>query len=301
MLEITEIEKWLATIKSPKLKNGYEDFDYEKSYRGESTDQEERVPDIEYYYNNDVLVDKKPLKHLENPVIAKFRYNSSNQSINLDEQQTQLTMNRTGVSSDVNFHRQTSNDVVNLMRNFASLQIQYDAMETELTLLRNSTATNNYAIDWRITNVAQQRKEYGHGKDVFSPIFCCYAIGGYCYQLRLYWNGRSDASIHDLSLYISLVTGPYDDRLEWPFNKRACISIIDHPTKAGSKVSSKTKTLHSASVMAFFKDLGRPGLNNTKGWGWRSFMKKNMLDDNRHNFVHNDSMTIRVTFEDEPI
>ena len=60
----------------------------------------------------------------------------------------------------------------------------------------------------------------------YSPPFFAYE-GGYALCLRVYTSGTDDGKGTHISVYLHLMKGPHDDKLQWPMRAKYAINLID--------------------------------------------------------------------------
>lgn len=101
----------------------------------------------------------------------------------------------------------------------------------------------------------------------------------------------------NLSLFIHMMRGDYDDTLNWPFFGQITLSLI-HPTNSKQTISLKMQS--SAVAEAFrrcsFENYGNevPPLN-PKGFGYTEFVA--IEDVLQNGFIKNDTIVIKIIVE----
>lgn len=109
--------------------------------------------------------------------------------------------------------------------------------------------------------------------------------------------GRINISTDDrnLSLFIHIMRGDYDDTLNWPFSGHITLSLI-HPTNPTQTICLKTQSSAESEAFrrcSFENDDNEVPRCNTIGFGYTEFVS---IDDVFQNgFIKNDTIVIKIT------
>ncbi|KAL4225683.1 TNF receptor-associated factor 6 [Mactra antiquata] len=144
---------------------------------------------------------------------------------------------------------------------------------------------------WKIKNYFKLRREAERGEITAvhsNSFYSCYY--GYKLCIRVNLNGVDSARGTHLSLFIHFMQGEYDDLLEWPFNGRIVLTVIDQNPICEQR-NDISETLLSKSNLAAFQ---RPtSARNHKGFGYMEFLPLNVIDGST--YVKNDTLIIKAT------
>ena len=136
------------------------------------------------------------------------------------------------------------------------------------------------------------QKKQGN-KDWYSPGFHT-SPGGYKMRLWVYPNGNDDGQGTHVSCYICLMSGKYDDTLEWPFQGEVTIELLN---QLEDKNHKKHYILYNESVSEEYKQRVPKG-ELVGGWGYPRFISHSELEYNpiiNCQYLKDDSLYFRVS------
>lgn len=143
---------------------------------------------------------------------------------------------------------------------------------------------------WKIKNYFKLRRDAEKGEITAvhsNSFYSCYY--GYKLCIRVNLNGVDSARGTHLSLFIHFMQGEYDDLLEWPFNGRIVLTIIDQNPICELR-NDISETLLSKPNLAAFQ---RPNsTRNHKGFGYMEFLPLSVIDGS--SYIKNDTLIIKA-------
>ena len=100
--------------------------------------------------------------------------------------------------------------------------------ELELQLQASLASTHNGAFLWRIPEVRRRIRDakIGHITSIYSPPFYT-GRNGYKMCIRAYLNGDGTGEGTHLSIFFVLMRGEYDPLLQWPFQSKVSLILVD--------------------------------------------------------------------------
>ena len=153
-------------------------------------------------------------------------------------------------------------------------------IEKRLWLLENSSTTGHYM--WKIENFSRRLREAREGKlDHFVSAPFNVDSFGYRLCLAVYPNGE-DSGGTDLSVFVIIMKGAYDEVLDWPFALPVNITLLGKHLKVLKR--NITPTLHQACFR-------RPQAQMNPGFGFPQFCNLSLL---KEEYLHNDTLFILV-------
>ena len=123
-----------------------------------------------------------------------------------------------------------------LQTSLANIQCDFDNMKEEMVELKALAVSNSAfcsgKLTWRISNVRRRLEEAQLGRKVkmFSQPFYT-KPDGYKMCLVAYLNGRGAGEGTHLSVYFAVMKGDYDPVLQWPFEHRINLILVDQDKK----------------------------------------------------------------------
>ena len=151
-----------------------------------------------------------------------------------------------------------------MQQNIEDLKKENQELRQEVKELR--TQKLGLPIEFRVNN--------SEG-DVFLPSFFSHSHG-YQMCIKVYPNGIGDGKGTHVSVFTSLMRGPYDDHLKWPFRGEITVQIVnqagDH-THVVNTISYNDKSPDEISGRVFDKESGG-------GWGFQEFIAYTDLEFN---------------------
>ena len=137
-----------------------------------------------------------------------------------------------------------------------------------------------------------QRKQ--NNEHWYSPGFYT-SPGGYKMCLCVYLNGDDDGQDTHVSCYIYLMTGKYDDTLEWPFQGEVTIELLN---QLEDENHEKSIICYNELTPEECKQRVPKGKKNTKGWGIPEFIPHSELKYDpitNCQYLKDDSLYFRVS------
>ena len=123
----------------------------------------------------------------------------------------------------------------------------------------------------------------------YSPAFYS-SPGGYKMCLRVNANGYCEASGTYVSCFVCLMSGEYDDTLEWPFQGEVTIELLNQLEDKNHK--KKTTSFNKSTPLeASQKVVGKA---YDKGWGYPKFIAHSELSLNSSPYLKDDTLYFRV-------
>ena len=106
------------------------------------------------------------------------------------------------------------------------LMVQYS--ELEIQLHASLVSTHNGALLWKIPEVRRRIRDAKIGRvtSIYSPPFYT-GRNGYKMCIRAYLNGDGSGEGTHLSIYFVLMMGKYDALLQWPFESKVSLILVD--------------------------------------------------------------------------
>ena len=100
--------------------------------------------------------------------------------------------------------------------------------ELELQLQASLASTHNGAFLWRIPEVRRRIHDAKMGRiiSIYSPPFYT-GRNGYKMCIRAYLNGDGTGEGTHLSIFFVLMRGEYDPLLQWPFESKVSLILVD--------------------------------------------------------------------------
>ena len=153
--------------------------------------------------------------------------------------------------------------------------------ELELQLQASLASTHNGAFLWRIPEVQRRIRDAKIGRitSIYSPPFYT-GRNGYKMCIRAYLNGDGTGEGTHLSVFFVLMKGEYDPLLQWPFESKVSLILVDQdhtkhlvqtfkPNAQSSSFQKPKTDMNVASGCPEFADLSI--LENT------SYVKDNVM------------------------
>ena len=179
--------------------------------------------------------------------------------------------------------KQVEDKVLEVERTLNVLSVHHS--ELELQLQASLASTHNGAFLWRIPEVCRKIQDAITGRitSIYSPPFYT-GRNGYKMCIRAYLNGDGTGEGTHLSIFFVLMRGEYDPLLQWPFEPRVSLILVDQD-HLKHIVQSFMPDLQSGS----FK---RPVSDMNVASGCPNFAKLSILD--HPSYVKEDVMYIKA-------
>ena len=126
-------------------------------------------------------------------------------------------------SADV---KQLEEKVLEVERTLNVISVHHS--ELELQLQASLASTHNGAFLWRIPEVRRRIRDAKIGRitSIYSPPFYT-GRNGYKMCIRAYLNGDGSGEGTHLSIFFVLMKGEYDPLLQWPFESKVSLILVD--------------------------------------------------------------------------
>lgn len=162
--------------------------------------------------------------------------------------------------------------------------------DLEKTVSEYEGRCGNGVYIWKIKNYRKLKldAERGEVTAVHSSSFYS-SVYGYKLCIRVNLNGVDSARGTHLSLFIHFMQGEYDDVLDWPFNGKIILTVIDQNPICELR-NHVSETLISKPNLAAFQRPQNP--RNHKGFGYMEFLPLSAMD--KMSYVRNDTLIIKA-------
>lgn len=162
--------------------------------------------------------------------------------------------------------------------------------ELEKTVSEFEGRSGNGVYIWKIKNYRKLRQEAESGEvtAIHSSSFYS-SVYGYKLCIRVNLNGVDSARGTHLSLFIHFMQGEFDDILDWPFNGRIILTVIDQNPICELR-NHVSETLLSKPNLAAFQRPQNP--RNHKGFGYMEFLPLSVID--KMAYIRNDTLIIKA-------
>ena len=140
---------------------------------------------------------------------------------------------------------------------------------------------------WKITEFARKRSEALSGKttSLYSPCFYT-SRHGYKMCARIYLNGDGIGKGNHVSVFFTIMKGPFDALLRWPFRQKVTLMWLDQNNREHVIDAFRPDPTSSS-----FK---RPTQDMNIASGCPLFMPLSQLDSQRHAYVKDDVAFLRI-------
>ena len=164
--------------------------------------------------------------------------------------------------------------------------------ELELQLQSALACNHNGTMIWRIPEVHRriQGAKIGRITSIYSPPFYT-GRNGYKMCLRAYLNGDGSGEGTHLSIFFVLMKGKYDPLLQWPFESKVSLILVDQD-HMGHLVQSFKPNSQSSSFQ-------RPKTDMNVASGCPGFADISILDNT--SYVKDDTMYIKAIVDTSKI
>ena len=193
-------------------------------------------------------------------------------------------------SYPLDYIRQVEEKVLEVERTLNILSMHHS--ELELQLQASLASTHNGAFLWRIPDMRRRIRDAKIGRitSIYSPPFYT-GKNGYKMCIRAYLNGDGSGEGTHLSIFFVLMKGEYDPLLQWPFDHKVSLVLVDQEQKK-HLVQTFKPNLQSNSFQ-------RPKSDMNVASGCPEFAKLSVLDD--PSYVKDDVMFIKAIVDTSKI
>ena len=193
-------------------------------------------------------------------------------------------------SHPMGYIRQVEEKVLEIERTLNILSMHHS--ELELQLQASLASTHNGAFLWRIPEMRRRIRDAKIGRitSIYSPPFYT-GRNGYKMCIRAYLNGDGSGEGTHLSIFFVIMRGEYDPLLQWPFDHKVSLVLVDQDLKK-HLVQTFKPNLQSNSFQ-------RPKSDMNVASGCPEFAKLSVLDD--PSYVKDDIMYIKAIVDTSKI
>ena len=193
-------------------------------------------------------------------------------------------------SNPMDYIRQVEEKTLEVERTLNILSVHHS--ELELQLQASLASTHNGAFLWRVPDMKRRIRDAKIGRitSIYSPPFYT-GRNGYKMCIRAYLNGDGSGEGTHLSIFFVLMKGEYDPLLQWPFDHKVSLVLVDQNQKK-HLVQTFKPNLQSSSFQ-------RPKSDMNVASGCPEFAKLSVLDD--PSYVKDDVMYIKAIVDTSKI
>ena len=186
--------------------------------------------------------------------------------------------------------KQVEDKVLEVERTLNVLSVHHS--ELELQLQASLASTHNGAFLWRIPEVRRRIRDAKMGRitSIYSPPFYT-GRNGYKMCIRAYLNGDGSGEGTHLSIFFVLMRGEYDPLLQWPFEPKVSLILVDQDHKKHLVQTFKPNAQSSS--------FQRPKTDMNVASGCPEFADLSVLDNTSH--VKDDVMYIKAIVDTSKI
>ncbi|XP_065899573.1 TNF receptor-associated factor 2-like isoform X2 [Dysidea avara] len=193
-------------------------------------------------------------------------------------------------SYPLEYIKQVEEKVLEVERTLNILNVHHS--ELELQLQASLASTHNGAFLWRIPEMRRRIRDAKIGRitSIYSPPFYT-GRNGYKMCIRAYLNGDGTGEETHLSIFFVLMRGEYDPLLQWPFEHKVSLILVDQDQKK-HLVQTFKPNIQSSSFQ-------RPKADMNVASGCPEFAKLSVLDN--PSYVKDDVMYIKAVVDTSKI
>ena len=149
--------------------------------------------------------------------------------------------------------------------------------------------SNCVSYVWKVPDFENLKQEAKLGKveTITSEPFYTWPQG-YKMKMRIYQNGRGDAKGSHLSIFAYIMKGEYDSILNWPFEQKIKVTLIDQQQKQ----SDRKDLSQSITPDPSWKNFQRPGEELNTGVGKQKFVSHEVLQSRR--YIVDDTIFLKI-------
>ena len=190
----------------------------------------------------------------------------------------------------MDYIRQVEEKTLEVERTLNILGVHHS--ELELQLQASLASTHNGAFLWRIPEMRRRIRDAKIGRitSIYSPPFYT-GRNGYKMCIRAYLNGDGSGEGTHLSIFFVIMKGEYDPLLQWPFDHKVSLVLVDQDQRK-HLVQTFKPNLQSNSFQ-------RPKSDMNVASGCPEFAKLSVLNDS--SYVKDDVMYIKAVVDTSKI
>ncbi len=172
-----------------------------------------------------------------------------------------------------------------IIADMRALKLKLDYMEA---------GSKNGVLVWKITEYRRRKQEEIDRKinSFYSPAFLTSDFG-YKLCLRVYFNGDGIGRDKYISVYLVIMKGNNDDELEWPFNMKCAVSLLNRKDLKKSYTENFI-TLGDGTTDAIY---GKPKMELNTPFGAPQFLSHEELE----NYLVDDSLSIKCVVTEKSL
>ncbi|MBC6401979.1 MAG: hypothetical protein GDA37_13425 [Ekhidna sp.] len=294
--ENTENKKMIKVLTMKVEEEGHESEEMIKSQVGNIIHvTDDRLSTLEQNYGKlftDVVTTKNSMSKACMQVdiftdeIEKMKRNYSSQGLRGGE----LVPYNDSCSYPLDYIKQVEEKVLEVERTLNVLNVHHS--ELELQLQASLASTHNGAFLWRVPEMRRRIRDAKIGRitSIYSPPFYT-GRNGYKMCIRAYLNGDGTGEGTHLSIFFVLMRGEYDPLLQWPFEHKVSLILVDQDQKK-HLVQTFKPNIQSSSFQ-------RPKSDMNVASGCPEFAKLSVLDN--PSYVKDDVMYIKAVVDTSTI
>ena len=193
-------------------------------------------------------------------------------------------------ANSIDYIRQVEEKTLEVERTLNILSVHHS--ELELQLQASLASTHNGAFLWRIPEMRRRIRDAKIGRitSIYSPPFYT-GRNGYKMCIRAYLNGDGSGEGTHLSIFFVIMKGEYDPLLQWPFDHKVSLVLVDQDQRK-HLVQTFKPNLQSNSFQ-------KPKSDMNVASGCPEFAKLSVFDD--PSYVKDDVMYIKAVVDTSKI
>ena len=193
-------------------------------------------------------------------------------------------------SNPADYIKQVEEKTLEVERTLNILSVHHS--ELELQLQASLASTHNGAFLWRVPEMRRRIRDAKIGRitSIYSPPFYT-GRNGYKMCIRAYLNGDGSGEGTHLSIFFVIMKGEYDPLLQWPFDHKVSLVVVDQDQK-NHLVQTFKPNLQSNSFQ-------KPKSDMNVASGCPEFAQLSILDD--PSYVKDDVMYIKAIVDTSKI
>ena len=202
-------------------------------------------------------------------------------------------------SADYDTQQKIDNDLIDSMqkkikqleRTMALKDLSLNENEQRLRGLEMTSHAGS--IVWPIKNYTEVKREAAGGRShsIYSPPFYS-SRSGYKLCARIYLNGDGVGKNSHISLFLVLMRGPYDAILQWPFNLKVTMMLLNQ-----NKREHIIDAFRPDPTSTSFR---RPLSDMNIASGCPMFASHTKVEDKKQGYIKDDTLFIKIIVEPIP-
>lgn len=168
-----------------------------------------------------------------------------------------------------------------------------DLQLSDLTIRQDLSEVKgcNGILVWRISDIHRRIEEAESGRtpSLYSPPFYSSAAG-YKMCARIYLDGDGAGKRSHISLFFVVMRGDYDSLLQWPFQQKVRMSLLDQTPAVAPRYRSDVIEVFKPNTSS--SSFQRPCSEMNIATGCPLFAPKSVLSSDR--YVRDDTIFVRI-------